>query len=99
MGVELVQGIDLIIRDGRVVIRTTEGTEEVDVIYRRIDDEYLDPLSFRADSLLGTPGLFDAYRSGSVMLANAPGTGIADDKAVYSYIPAIIQFYMERRRC
>ncbi len=94
MGVELVQGRDLKIRDGQVVIRTTEGTEDVDVIYRRIDDEYLDPLSFRADSLLGTPGLFDAYRSGSVMLANAPGTGIADDKAVYSYIPAIIQFYM-----
>ena len=94
MGVELVQGRDLKIRNGRAVIRTTQGTEEVDVIYRRIDDEFLDPLSFRADSLLGTPGLFDAYRSGSVMLANAPGTGIADDKAVYSYIPAIIQFYM-----
>jgi len=93
MGVELVQGSDLEIRDGRVIIRTTAGTEKVDVIYRRVDDEFLDPLSFNKDSLLGAPGLFDAYRNGSVMLANAPGTGIADDKAIYSYIPEIIEFY------
>jgi len=94
MGVELVQGSDLEIRGGRVIIRTTAGIEPVDVIYRRIDDEFLDPLSFNPESVLGAPGLFDAYRSGSVMLANAPGTGIADDKAIYSYIPAIIEFYL-----
>ena len=94
MGAELVQGSDLEIRDGRVIIRTTAGTEPVDVVYRRVDDEFLDPLSFKPDSLLGSPGLFDAYRSGSVMLANAPGTGIADDKAIYSYIPDIIEFYL-----
>ena len=93
MGVELVQGSDLEICDGRVMIRTTAGTEIVDVIYRRIDDEFLDPMSFDPDSLLGTPGLFDAYRNGAVILANAPGTGIADDKAIYSYIPDIIKFY------
>ncbi len=94
MGVELVQGSDLEICDGRVMIRTTTGTETVDVIYRRIDDDFLDPLSFDSKSLLGTPGLFDAYRNGNVILANAPGTGIADDKAIYSYIPEIIKFYM-----
>ena len=94
MGVDLLQGLDLEVRDGRVIIRTTEGTAPVDVIYRRIDDEFLDPLSFNTDSLLGTPGLFDAYRSGAVMLANAPGAGIADDKAIYSYMPEIIEFYM-----
>ena len=94
MGVDLLQGSDLEVRNGRVIIRTTEGTAPVDVIYRRIDDEYLDPLSFKPDSMLGTPGLFDAYRSGAVMLANAPGAGIADDKAIYAYMPEIIQFYM-----
>ena len=93
MGVDLLEGSDLEVRDGRVIIRTTAGTSPVDVIYRRIDDAYLDPLSFRPDSMLGTPGLFDAYRNGSVMLANAPGAGIADDKAIYSYMPEIIQFY------
>jgi len=93
MGVELVQGSDLKIHDGRVMIRTTNGTQNVDVIYRRVDDDFLDPLSFNPNSLLGTPGLFDAYRNGSVILANAPGTGIADDKAVYSYLPEIIKFY------
>jgi uncharacterized circularly permuted ATP-grasp superfamily protein len=93
MGVELVQGPDLKIHDGRVMIRTTTGTQNVDVIYRRVDDDFLDPLSFNPNSLLGTPGLFDAYRNGSVILANAPGTGIADDKAVYSYLPEIIKFY------
>ena len=93
MGVELIQGSDLKIHDGRVMIRTTTGTQNVDVIYRRVDDDFLDPLSFNPNSLLGTPGLFDAYRNGSVILANAPGTGIADDKAVYSYLPEIIKFY------
>jgi uncharacterized circularly permuted ATP-grasp superfamily protein len=93
MGVELVQGSDLKIHEGRVMIRTTTGTQNVDVIYRRVDDDFLDPLSFNPNSLLGTPGLFDAYRNGSVILANAPGTGIADDKAVYSYLPEIIKFY------
>ena len=94
MGVDLLQGSDLEVRDGRVIIRTTEGTAPVDVIYRRIDDDYIDPLSFNPNSMLGTPGLFDAYRSGAVMLANAPGAGIADDKAIYAYMPEIIQFYM-----
>ena len=94
MGVDLLQGSDLEVRDGRVIIRTTDGTAPVDVIYRRIDDDYIDPLSFNPNSMLGTPGLFDAYRSGAVMLANAPGAGIADDKAIYAYMPEIIQFYM-----
>ena len=97
MGVELVQGSDLKIHDGRVMIRTTTGTQNVDVIYRRVDDDFFDPLSFNPNSLLGTPGLFDAYRNGSVILANAPGTGIADDKAIYSYIPEIIKFYTGER--
>jgi uncharacterized circularly permuted ATP-grasp superfamily protein len=97
MGVELVQGSDLKIHDGRVMIRTTTGTQNVDVIYRRVDDDFLDPLSFNPNSLIGTPGLFDAYRNGSVILANAPGTGIADDKAIYSYIPEIIKFYTGER--
>ncbi len=94
MGVDLLQGSDLEVRGGRVTIRTTAGTAPVDVIYRRVDDEFLDPLSFNPDSVLGTPGLFDAYRSGAVMLANAPGAGIADDKAIYAYMPEIIEFYM-----
>ena len=93
MGIDLLEGSDLEVRGGRVTIRTTTGTSPVDVIYRRIDDDYLDPLSFNPDSVLGTPGLFDAYRNGAVMLANAPGAGIADDKAVYSYMPEIIKFY------
>ena len=93
MGIDLLEGSDLEVRGGRVTIRTTTGTSPVDVIYRRIDDDYLDPLSFNPDSVLGTPGLFDAYRNGVVMLANAPGAGIADDKAVYSYMPEIIKFY------
>ena len=97
MGVELIQGSDLKIHDGRVMIRTTTGTQNVDVIYRRVDDDFLDPFSFNSNSLLGTPGLFDAYRNGSVILANAPGTGIADDKAIYSYIPEIIKFYTGER--
>jgi uncharacterized circularly permuted ATP-grasp superfamily protein len=79
--------------DGRVKMRTTQGHQTVDVIYRRVDDEYLDPLNFNPDSLLGVPGIFDVYRAGNITLANAPGTGIADDKALYSYMPDIVEFY------
>jgi uncharacterized circularly permuted ATP-grasp superfamily protein len=94
MGVELVQGSDLVVSDGQVMMRTTHGFERVDVIYRRIDDDFLDPLTFRADSTLGVPGLIDVYRAGRVALANAPGTGIADDKAVYAYVPQMIKYYL-----
>jgi uncharacterized circularly permuted ATP-grasp superfamily protein len=93
MGVELVEGSDLRIVDGRVKMRTTRGYRTIDVLYRRIDDDYLDPLTFRPDSLLGVPGVFDVYRAGGITLANAPGTGIADDKAIYSYMPEIVEFY------
>jgi uncharacterized circularly permuted ATP-grasp superfamily protein len=94
MGVELVQGSDLVVSNGFVHMRTTQGLQRVDVIYRRIDDEFLDPLAFRADSCLGVPGLMDVYRAGRVALANAPGTGIADDKAVYAYVPQMIKYYL-----
>ncbi len=94
MGVELVQGSDLVVSNGFVHMRTTRGLQRVDVIYRRIDDEFLDPLTFRADSCLGVPGLMDVYRAGRVALANAPGTGIADDKAVYAYVPQMIKYYL-----
>lgn len=94
MGVELVEGRDLVVNDGYVHMRTTKGFERVDVIYRRIDDDFLDPLSFRADSFLGIPGIMDVYRAGRVSLANAPGTGIADDKVIYAYVPKIIKYYM-----
>jgi uncharacterized circularly permuted ATP-grasp superfamily protein len=94
MGVELVEGRDLVVSDGYVKMRTTKGLQRVDVIYRRIDDAFIDPLTFRPDSLLGVPGLMDVYRAGRVALANAPGTGIADDKAVYAYVPEMIRFYL-----
>jgi uncharacterized circularly permuted ATP-grasp superfamily protein len=94
MGVELVEGADLFVEDAVVYMRTTEGPRRVDVLYRRIDDEYLDPLAFRPESLLGVPGLFGAYRAGNVSLANAIGTGIADDKGVYPYVPEMIRFYL-----
>jgi uncharacterized circularly permuted ATP-grasp superfamily protein len=94
MGAELCEGQDLYVEGGKVFMRTTTGPERVDVIYRRIDDDFLDPLTFRPDSMLGVPGLFDAYRSGNVTLVNAPGTGIADDKAVYAHVPQIIDFYL-----
>ncbi|HYC04071.1 MAG TPA: circularly permuted type 2 ATP-grasp protein [Azospirillaceae bacterium] len=94
MGVELVEGPDLFVEDGFVFMRTTQGPMRVDVVYRRIDDDYLDPLTFRPDSALGVPGLFAAYRSGTVTLANAVGTGIADDKAVYPYVPDMVRFYL-----
>lgn len=94
MGVELVQGSDLVVSDGYCWMRTTQGLRRVDVIYRRIDDDFLDPLVFNPDSMLGVPGLIDVYRAGRVALANAPGTGIADDKAVYAYVPQIIKYYL-----
>src|SRR6202161_1877388 len=94
MGVELVEGRDLLVHDNVVYMRTTAGPRRVDVIYRRVDDDFLDPLCFRRESFLGVPGLFNAYRAGNVSLANAIGTGLADDKAVYAYVPEIIRFYM-----
>jgi uncharacterized circularly permuted ATP-grasp superfamily protein len=94
MGIELVEGRDLLVHENVVYMRTTAGLRRVDVIYRRVDDDFIDPLCFRRDSTLGVPGLFNAYRAGNVMLANAIGTGIADDKAVYAYVPAIIRYYL-----
>jgi uncharacterized circularly permuted ATP-grasp superfamily protein len=94
LGIELVEGRDLFVKDELVHMRTTQGPKRVDVIYRRIDDDFLDPLAFRPDSALGVPGLMSAYHAGNVTLANAVGTGIADDKAVYSYMPAIVKFYL-----
>ena len=96
MGVELVEGADLFVADDIVYMRTTEGPQRVDVIYRRIDDDFLDPLAFRPDSVLGVPGLMNAYRAGNVALANAPGTGVADDKAIYAYVPDMIRFFTGR---
>lgn len=93
MGVELVEGHDLRVVDGRIAMRTTCGFQPIDILYRRVDDEFLDPLNFNPDSLLGVPGIFDIYRAGAVTIANAPGTGIADDKALYSYMPDIVEFY------
>jgi len=95
MGIELVEGRDLIVHDNVVYMRTTAGIRRVDVIYRRIDDDFLDPLAFRGDSILGVPGLFNAYRAGNVSLANAIGTGVADDKAMYAYVPKIIKYYLD----
>ena len=94
LGVELVEGRDLYVKDDIVFMRTTEGPKRVDVLYRRIDDDFLDPLAFRPDSALGVPGLMSAYQAGNVTLANAVGTGIADDKAVYSFMPQIVKFYL-----
>eukprot|EP01013_Petalomonas_cantuscygni_P007151 TRINITY_DN1875_c1_g3_i1.p1 TRINITY_DN1875_c1_g3~~TRINITY_DN1875_c1_g3_i1.p1 ORF type:complete len:466 (+),score=117.68 TRINITY_DN1875_c1_g3_i1:149-1546(+) len=93
MGVELVEGHDLKIVDGRVAMRTTEGYTAIDVLYRRIDDDYIDPLNFNPQSMLGVPGIMDVYRAGGITIANAPGTGISDDKALYSYMPDIVEFY------
>jgi uncharacterized circularly permuted ATP-grasp superfamily protein len=94
MGVELVEGRDLVVSDGFVWLRTTKGFELVDVIYRRIDDDFLDPATFRSDSLLGVSGLMAVYKAGHVALANAPGTGVADDKVVYAYVPKIVKYYL-----
>ncbi len=94
MGTELVEAHDLVVLDGYLQMKTTQGLKRVDVLYRRIDDDYIDPLVFRPDSMLGVAGLFDAYRAGRVTIVNAPGAGIADDKAIYSYLPEIVEFYM-----
>jgi uncharacterized circularly permuted ATP-grasp superfamily protein len=96
MGIELVEGRDLLVHDNVVYMRTTAGLRRVDVIYRRVDDDFMDPLCFRTDSSLGVPGIFNAYRAGNVTLANAIGTGIADDKAMYAYVPAIIRYYLDQ---
>ena len=96
MGTPLVEGRDLVVHDNMVYMRTTQGLRRVDVIYRRVDDDFIDPLTFRRDSALGVAGLFNAYRAGSVVIANAPGTGVADDKAVYAYVPDIIQYYLDQ---
>ena len=94
MGIEMVEGADLVVADNVVYMRTTEGPRRIDVIYRRLDDAFIDPLTFLPDTLVGTPGLFNAYRTGNVTLANAVGAGIADDKAVYPYVPEMIRFYL-----
>lgn len=94
MGVELVEGRDLVVSDGYVHMLTTKGLQRIDVLYRRIDDDFIDPAVFRPDSLLGVKGLIDVYKAGRIAMANAPGTGIADDKAVYAYVPRIIKYYL-----
>jgi len=94
MGIELVEGGDLVCHEDVIYMRTTRGLQRVDVIYRRIDDDFLDPLIFRRESLLGAAGPFNAYRAGNVAIANAPGTGVADDKAVYAYVPEMIRYYL-----
>jgi uncharacterized circularly permuted ATP-grasp superfamily protein len=94
MGVPLLEGRDLVVHDNIVYMKTTVGLRRVDVIYRRVDDDFIDPLTFRRDSALGAAGLFNAYRAGNVVIANAPGTGVADDKAIYAYVPEIIQYYL-----
>ena len=94
MGVELVEGRDLFVQGDFVYMRTTRGPRRVDVIYRRIDDSFIDPLCFRPDSMLGVPGLMNAYRAGGVQICSAPGAGVADDKAVYTYVPEMIRFYL-----
>ncbi len=94
MGIPLVEGRDLAVENNHVFVRTTEGNQQVDVIYRRIDDDFLDPLTFRRDSQLGVPGLINAYREGNIAIANAPGCGIADNKAVYAFVPEIIRYYL-----
>ena len=94
LGAELVEGRDMVVRDGLVYMRTTTGLRRVDVVYRRVDDDFVDPLVFRQDSLLGVPGLIDAYKLGNVALVNAPGTGVADDKSVYAYVPDMVRYYL-----
>src|SRR3954470_3137669 len=96
MGIEIVEGRDLLVRDARVFMRTTKGMQQVHVIYRRIDDDFLDPTVFRRDSVLGVPGLVHAYRAGNVSLANSIGTGIADDKVIYRYVPDMIKYYLDQ---
>jgi Uncharacterized conserved protein len=96
MGIELVEGRDLLVHNNVVYMRTTAGLRRVDVIYRRIDDDFIDPLAFRSDSVLGVAGLMNAFRAGNVSLANAIGTGIADDKAIYAYVPLFIRYYLDQ---
>jgi uncharacterized circularly permuted ATP-grasp superfamily protein len=96
MGIEIVEGHDLVAHNNKIYMRTTHGLKLVDVIYRRVDDDFLDPLSFRKDSALGVAGLLNAYRAGNVTLANSIGTGVADDKAVYAYVPEMIRFYLDQ---
>ena len=97
MGIELVFGQDLFVQDERVFLQTTRGPQRVDVIYRRLDDDFLDPEAFRPDSMLGVPDLMRAYRAGNVTLANAVGTGVADDKAIYPFVEDMIRFYLSAR--
>ena len=97
MGIELVEGQDMFVKDGFVYMRTTRGPKRVDVIYRRVDDDFLDPSVFRPDSMLGVAGLLEAYRMGNVTLANAIGTGVADDKSIYPYVPAMIKYYLNEQ--
>ena len=94
MGIELVEGRDLVVQNHQVYMKTTKGLKKVDVIYRRVDDEFIDPLVFRQDSVLGVPGLYHAYRKGNVIIVNAMGNGVADDKAIYSYVPDMIRYYL-----
>ena len=94
MGIELVQNSDLFVDNNITYMKTTEGAEKIDIIYRRIDDQYIDPLAFDKNSLIGVPALFDSYKSENVNICSAPGSGIADDKAIYSYMPEIIKFYL-----
>jgi uncharacterized circularly permuted ATP-grasp superfamily protein len=94
MGIPLVEGRDLVVNNHKVFMKTTRGLQQVDVIYRRVDDEFLDPLTFRPDSMLGVPGLIGAYRKGHVAIVNAVGNGVADDKAVYAYVPDMIKYYL-----
>ncbi|MGA0795054.1 MAG: circularly permuted type 2 ATP-grasp protein, partial [Quisquiliibacterium sp.] len=94
MGAELVEGRDLRVDNGRIAMRTTQGYTPVDVLYRRVDDDFLDPLVFNPESMLGVPGIMDIYRAGGITIANAPGTGISDDKAIYTHVPTMIQFYL-----
>jgi uncharacterized circularly permuted ATP-grasp superfamily protein len=94
MGVELVEGRDLVVDEDVLYMKTTAGLRRIDVLYRRVDDDFLDPIAFRPDSMLGVPGLMNAYRAGNVVIANAPGAGVVDDKAMYAYVPRIIQYYL-----
>jgi uncharacterized circularly permuted ATP-grasp superfamily protein len=96
MGIPIVEGRDLLVRDSRVYMRTTRGLQRVDVVYRRIDDDFLDPQVFRPDSMLGVPGIVQAYRCGNVSLANSIGTGVVDDKVMYYFVPRMIRYYLDQ---
>ena len=94
MGVELVEGRDLVMLNNNVLMKTSKGLEKIDVLYRRVDDDFLDPIAFNQESILGVPGILKAYKDGNIIIANSPGTGVADDKATYIYVPKIIQYYL-----